>query len=333
MKSLLLVLASLSLACLETAAGAQPGEILWSNQLARATDLAGSEGAGSIAPVAERGSALLFALTNVAESCARSFALPVERLRGRFVFVGAEAKADSVSAKPNSWNGIKIMVRIDTPSGSQWPQPDLPTGSFDWRRFSHRILVPANATAVTLILGLEQVSGNAWIREVRIVSGRAGGDLPAVAGNGPVFLGHAAPRLRGAMVAPDSLAESDLGVLAGDWGANLIRWQLIRSGVPSAEAGFDDYDHWLDKQLDQLDRGLTWAAKLGVKVVVDLHSPPGGKSISGGYQAALGQIWTDPKTQDKFVEVWRKIATRYQGDQRIWGYDLLNEPVDKANSA
>ena len=324
----LVVLAGLTLVCLQTAAGPQPGEILWSNQLAQATDLAGSEGAGSIATEPERGSGLLFASTNSTGSFSRSFALPVEPLRGRFVFVGAEVKAASVSAKPSPWNGIKIMVRIDSPAGSQWPQPDIPAGSFDWQRYSHRILVPANATAVTLILGLEHVSGHAWIRDVRIAMGRAGGDLPAVAGNGPIFRGHAAPRLRGAMVAPDSLSEPDLHVLAGDWGANLIRWQLVRGGGPATEAGFDNYDRWLDQQLNQLDRGLTWAAKLGVKVVVDLHSPPGGKSISGGYQAALGQIWTDPITQDKFVEVWRKIATRYHGDQRIWGYDLLNEPVD-----
>jgi len=86
------------------------------------------------------------------------------------------------------------------------------------------------------------------------------------------------------MIAPDSLTEQDLAVLADDWGGNLVRWQLIRSGVPSPEAGFDAYDRWLEKQLNQLDRGLTWASKLGVKVVVDLHSPPGGSAISGGYQ-------------------------------------------------
>ena len=322
-------LAALGCAVWETLSAAQTGEILWSNKLAEVTDLAASEGSGWIMPASERGSALFFSLTNSSESAIRSFALPIERLRGRFVFVGAEVKADSVGAKPSPWNGIKIMVRIDTPAGSQWPQPEIPTGSFNWQRYSNRIFVPKDAKAATLVLGLEHVSGKAWMADVRIVLGREAGDLPAAAENSPIFRGHTSPRLRGAMVAPDTLTEQDLRVLASDWGGNLVRWQLIRSGRSPTETGFDDYDRWLGKQLNQLDRGLTWAAKVGVKVVVDLHSPPGGKSLSGGYQAAIGPIWTDPKAQSKFIEVWRKIAARYQGDQRIWGYDLLNEPVDK----
>ena len=312
----------------ETLLGAQAGEILWSNQLASAADLADSKGSGEIVPDVGRGEALSFTQTNPAQSSTRSFTLPVERLRGRFVFVDADVKAEKISAKPYPWNGIKVMVRIDTLSGSQWPQPEIPAGSFDWRRFSRRTLVPKSATAVTLVLGLEQVSGKAWFDNVSVVMAKEAGDAPAASGNAPIFRGHTSPRLRGVMIAPDSLTEQDLGVLAGDWGGNLVRWQLIRYGVPPAETGFDGYDRWLEKQLNQLDRGLTWAAKQGVKVVVDLHSPPGGKATPGGYQAAIGPIWTDPNAQHRFIEVWRKIASRYKGDQRIWGYDLLNEPVD-----
>jgi endoglucanase len=259
----------------------------------------------------------------------RSFPLPLERLRRRVVFLGAEVKATNISAKPNPWNGVKVMVRIDTPTGSQWPQAELPAGSFEWQRCSRRFLVPPDATAVTLVLGLEAVSGQAWFHDVHLTLAKELVDAPAAAANAPIFRGHSLPRLRGAMVAPDALKESDLGVLAREWGGNLIRWQLVRSGVPANETGFSNYDRWLDQQLSQLDRGLTWAASMGVKVVVDLHSPPGGRSISGGYQAAVGSIWTDTNAQTKFIEVWRKIATRYRGDQRIWGYDLVNEPVDE----
>jgi hypothetical protein len=55
---------------------------------------------------------LFFTLTNSAASSTRSFALPLDRLRGRFIFVGADIKAAAISPKPNSWNGIKVMVRI-----------------------------------------------------------------------------------------------------------------------------------------------------------------------------------------------------------------------------
>ncbi len=302
------------------------GEILWNNSLTHSTDLAGSSGAGLLA--GELG--LAFAVTNAGESAVRIFPLPVERLRNRYVFLNAEVKAENVSAKPNPWNGIKVMARIDTPDGTQWPQPEIPTGSFDWRNYSRRLLIPANATAVSLILGLENVSGKVWFRTVRLDLAREVTDLPAAPTNAPIFTGHTQPRLRGAMVSPDTLTESDLTVLARDWGANVIRWQLIRYGADAADNSPEKYDRWLGRQLEQLDRGLAWAAKLGVEVVVDLHSPPGGRPISGGgYQAAIGSLWTDTNAQTHFIDVWRTIAKRYRGDQRIWGFDLVNEPADE----
>ena len=304
-------------------------EILWSNTLTNAAELAGSSGGGSIVDVSDRGGALWFSVTNAGQSAVRSFPLPVERLRNRYVFLNAEVKSKNVSAKPNPWNGIKVMLRVKSPAGTHWPQAEIPTGSFDWRNCSRRILIPANATGVTLMLGLENVSGTAWFRNAHLDLARELTDWPAAPANAPIFTGHTQPRLRGAMVSPDTLTEKDLTVLARDWGANVIRWQLIRYGAEARKSGTEQYDAWLGQQLAQLDRGLTWAAKLGVAVVVDLHSPPGGRAISsGGYQAAIGSLWTDTNTQTRFIQVWRTIAKRYRGDQRIWGFDLLNEPVD-----
>ena len=320
----LLLLALLFSTWLGSAVG---GEVLWSNQLSQAVDLAGSSGTGVLVADAGRGVVLSLTATDPNELAARSFSLPVDRLRGRYVFLSAEVKATGVSPKPHPWNGIKVMARVDTPAGSEWPQAELPTGSFDWQRCSRRFWVPATATAVTLSLGLEQVTGRAWFREVRLVLAKEAAAAPAAPADTPVFCGHSEPRLRGVMVAPDTLNENDLAVLARDWGGNLIRWQLVRTGAPANESNFENYDRWLDGQLRQLDRGLTWAARLGVKVALDLHSPPGGGVVSG-YQAAIGSFWTNPNAQNKFLEAWRRIAARYRGDQRIWGYDLVNEPAD-----
>ena len=30
---------------------------------------------------------------------------------------------------------------------------------------------------------------------------------------------------------------------------------------------------------------------------------------------------------DRFVEIWREIATRYNGNPTVWAYDLVNEPT------
>lgn len=32
--------------------------------------------------------------------------------------------------------------------------------------------------------------------------------------------------------------------------------------------------------------------------------------------------------QNKFIEIWEDIATRYKDNTTIWGYDLLNEPME-----
>jgi endoglucanase len=106
------------------------------------------------------------------------------------------------------------------------------------------------------------------------------------------------------MVSP-SMSEADLAVLAEQWHGNLIRWQLIRSSVPDSQTDGPSYDQWLEGLLVKTDQVLGWAKRHGVKVVLDLHSPPGGKSSAGGYVAAMGAIFTQPAAQRHFVEVWR----------------------------
>lgn len=112
--SWLVILAVLSFAGCQAVAGAASGEILWSNELAKAADLAGSEGAGRIATEFGGGPALFFALTNATDSIARSFTLPVNQLRGRFVFVGAEIKQDGDRrVAPNAFREFQFRI----PSG------------------------------------------------------------------------------------------------------------------------------------------------------------------------------------------------------------------------
>jgi len=58
---------------------------------------------------------------------------------------------------------------------------------------------------------------------------------------------------------------------------------------------------------------------------VDLHTPPGGSILLPGYAWPLFQ---DKSYQDRFAQVWDKIARRYKGNKTVWGYDLANEPIE-----
>lgn len=255
-----------------------------------------------------------------------TIALPAEQMRGHTVRVEARVRAEDVSAKPDPWNGIKVMVAIDAPAGKSWPQAPLDTGSFDWRRAGFTAKIPADATAVTLCLGLERVTGRAWFDDVSIrVVKPPVTNRPAPAA-GPMFRGHDLPRLRGAMVGTDISADS-LRTLGRDWNANLVRWQLIRHG------GDTEYDAWLAGALAKLEAALPVCEEAGLRVVIDLHSPPGGKRTTSGYYGSDDRLFTDPACQEKFVEIWRQIARRFLQARCVWGYDLANEPVEESVAA
>ncbi len=254
-------------------------------------------------------------------------ALAVASLRGCTIRASVMVKAEAVSAKPNPWNGIKCMLAIETPERKLWPQAALDTGTLDWRRAACTARIPADATAVYLVLGLEQVTGKVAFDDLKITVVKLPLTIKPVPVAGPAYRGHTLPRLRGAMISPQ-IDEDGLRTLGRDWHANLVRWQLIRHGRPGQPSSLADYEAWLDRELQRLDAALPLCEKYGLHVVVDLHSPPGGKATVSGYIGTDDRLFIDRAAQDKFVEVWQRIATRYRGVKPIWGFDLANEPVE-----
>lgn len=305
------------------------GHVWFSAGFEGTTGLNGWSGSATLEPGfdSQRSAALERSPSSGRSAAAIIRKLPVEQLRGYTVLGSARVKADRVSAKLNPWNGIKFMLALETPEEKQWPQAALNTGSFDWQRATFTVRIPSNATSATLYLGLEAVAGKVWFDDVRFVVQKVPRTPPAPV-LGPMFKGHPLPRLRGAMIAPQ-IDESGLRVLGRDWNANLIRWQLIRHGRPGQPSSLEDYDAWLEGELKRLDAALPHCEQFGIYVVVDLHSPPGGKATVSGYVGSDDRLFTDRKAQDKFVEVWRRMAARYKGAKAIWGYDIANEPVEE----
>ena len=254
--------------------------------------------------------------------------LPLDELRGARLRCEAMVRAYGVTEPPNAWNGIKFMLRVQSPAGDRWAQQNGVWGTFDWKRIRFLASVPADATAVTLYLGLESAAGTARFDRVRITRVAAAPAPPPRPPEGPVFKGHDVPRLRGAMVGPDA-TEDDLRELGRGWKANLIRWQLINHPRPNRRLAPEQYDAWLDRELGRLDRVLGWCEQYGLLAVIDLHSPPGGKGTISGYAGTDDALFTDRAAQDKFVAIWRRIAARYRDRRAVWGYDLANEPVEE----
>ncbi len=120
-----------------------------------------------------------------------------------------------------------------------------------------------------------------------------------------------------------------------NWGGNLLRMGL--GGAPGDERfNFSEeharilnspdymqmYDKWFEETFAILKKELDYCAKHGVKVAIVLGSYPGFR-----YWNKDLKMFNEKRYADKFVEIWKRIATELKGHQGVWCYDLINEPI------
>ncbi len=77
-----------------------------------------------------------------------------------------------------------------------------------------------------------------------------------------------------------------------------------------------------------LDRVVEWCRAEGLYVLLDMHCAPGGQT-GDNIDDSVGYpyLYSSKTEQDKFVDIWTRIADRYKNDPVIVGYDLANEPI------
>ncbi len=245
--------------------------------------------------------------------------------RGMKLQLQCMARAENVTKPPHSYNGVKFMLHYKSASfGPHWNNEGGVDGTFDWRKFSYTSFITEDAEGGVLYLGLQGSSGKVWFDDIQVtvVRGRPLERPAPMLNPPPVYKGHNLPRLRG-MMSNHTFSEENMRVLGQEWNANLIRWQITRNwGKANTDRDLAEYDRWLDGKLADLDKGLESCARHGIKVLIDLHSPPGGR-----YENKDMAMFFEPLYQDHFVKVWERMARRYKGNKTVWGYDLVNEPV------
>jgi hypothetical protein len=247
-------------------------------------------------------------------ACLVTVPIDIQALRDREILLSYDVRAEGVSMPAHSYNGVKAQLHYESAaSGPQWFNEGLLTGTFPWKHSSLLIRVDSDATKGVLQLGMQECAGTAWLRNIRIDIMRGKPDRPT--------------RLRG-VVGPSRYSPQDFVALAG-WKANVIRWQLInpdwdRASVPSDPAL---YEKWLNPKLDELAAVLDQAKKLGLKVIVDLHFPPGGRFSDGTLRLVM-----EKPLQEYFIAVWQHIAQRFKDHPALWAYDIMNEPVQSRPS-
>jgi len=227
------------------------------------------------------------------------------------------AKAENVT-KPSATNfGVKFMVHYTSTTGEVWINENNVYGTFDWKELYFTADIPNDVSGADLSLGLQECTGKVWFDSISI----AVKHVPIAVPITKIPL-KVSTKFRGVM-SPIVFHQNDMQVLGKGWGANLIRWQLNMSVAQSKVAGTDlvKYDAWLKGKLDELDSVLIACNKIGLNVVIDLHSLPGGRDSLGN-----SPIFYDKHLNDYFIKIWQTIASRYKGNPAVWGYDLMNEP-------
>ncbi len=241
---------------------------------------------------------------------------------GKNCVFSIRVRAQDVARPSQDWNGVKFMLSYrDSDGKMQYHHPVKLWGTFD-KVLHFRAELPQKFSDARIILGLQDSAGNVtfFLDTLKIQDGdfrrrnaEHTAEYSAAVRNRPVMCG---------VMLGHNLQEKDFQDLAG-YGAALVRAQLTRSwGQVNADRDLAEYDKWLEKRLDQLEKELDWSEKYGMKLVIDLHSPPGGRDADGNLNLLNEKIYLD-----HFLKTWRKIARRFHGHPALWGYDLVNEPV------
>ena len=257
--------------------------------------------------------------------------------RGHGVKMTVRARGERIAKPPQTWLGLKFQFSwVDEFGQTHWPNTHGRVGDFEEQEIDVKENFKAHTPAKgRFMLGLQKTSGKVVFDLNTLKAGISDGLFRVVNEDWtcrypPETLRAGQPNLRGVMLPGGPCKEDDFKTLQA-WGATLARYQMTRwFSAKGKNRDLADFDKWLDGKLDHLERDvLPWARKYGIQICIDLHVPPGGRDETNDLAMYYEKIYAE-----HFVTCWRRIATRFKGQSNIYGYDLINEPVqwDSADS-
>jgi len=234
--------------------------------------------------------------------------------------------------------GVKLSLHYTDPveGGRRYPAPLAPEeGDFGWTNLVLNVsfgeVPPPSTPGAQVVLGLQQTSGYLEFDLSSFKLRKAPPIFPLVDNDYKIKYPAAVAargRMRGVMGRGCCRnTEQDIEDLK-NYGANLIRLQMNGFGAKRPLKGgkaktLADWDRWLAKNLDHAEEVLGWLEKRGMMMVLDLHHPP-----LMGY-GDDGDVFYVQANADRLVSAWREIAARFKGRKGIYGYDIMNEPVQR----
>lgn len=246
------------------------------------------------------------------------FPLEASKFRGKRVQLEAMVKGKELSQSATPYFNSKLKISFDSKNLSVDRNPEVirKSGTYDWWKPSKVFFIPEDASNIKLVIGLQDITGTYWVKNMRIF------ELPVYPGQpytpSPEPL-QKVSRYRGIDTSRCPWTEKDLIDLK-KWNVNIIRYQMRPFGIPVNTR--EKFSAWIDIEMKRIDTFLVWAEKYGIKAVLDLQVGPGTDNSEFGSNKMSWSI----KDQDLLVDVWRKMAAHYKGNRMIYAYDILNEP-------
>ncbi|WP_294507860.1 hypothetical protein [uncultured Victivallis sp.] len=121
------------------------------------------------APESDESAVRLF-VTDPAKGAMAQFPVDVNLVRGKTVKLTGKIKGENISVPPQAYLGVKMMFEIVGADGKKnYPdvQPKL-TGTFGWREAITIATIPADAKAVTIVIGLQNSSGTIYFSDLEL---------------------------------------------------------------------------------------------------------------------------------------------------------------------
>lgn len=121
------------------------------------------------------------------------------------------------------------------------------------------------------------------------------------------------------------ITEDDIEFIARE-GFNSVRLPLNARHLYEMR---EQKPHWKEAMFARIDCLIAWCKRHGIYVILDMHGAPGGQTGQNidDSEADQPMLFMEPHYEEELILLWKEIAVRYQEEEVVAGYDLLNEPV------
>ncbi len=94
--------------------------------------------------------------------------LEPEKFSGRLIRISCEARAENILPKEKAFEGIKLMLSMQSEKRKAWGGIEFPSGDFEWKKFENTIAVPPELKSISLSIGMQNSAGKFQLRNLKI---------------------------------------------------------------------------------------------------------------------------------------------------------------------